>query len=387
MICAYQGDSQPPLPIWPGRKTPPVLANDSSAFSTDHDLEMLHHFIDVVGPNMYSKETLQANAIDIWSLARSVPHVMHAVLASAALHLNVTSPSRSNALIETGHWVQASSSFRTALANMSSSTNVDPILTTCMLLNLLSFANVGTHAPITSRWPLAPAVPGTDPLQWLSVQLGLTPLLTNLSAKTRDNSIWLPLFLASNYMHLYDERDGTVDIPDQWCELFSITDDSKIDEHVYLRLVRRVTLLRRIYDATEQEHSAFQRLGSKPNHDANTLKYMQFMQGVTASHVALLRKKDPLMMLLYVHWMALLCPTTHWWCWPRVRAECGAVVRFLDNVHGDWLGRNGWLDFPARAVGYELTCERPRDEDWCVEELPGLDSDGSWQDADLDKGQ
>ena len=69
MICAYQGDSQPPLPIWPGRKTPPVLANDSSAFTTEHDLEMLHHFIDVVGPNMYSKEVLQAKAIDIWSLA------------------------------------------------------------------------------------------------------------------------------------------------------------------------------------------------------------------------------------------------------------------------------------------------------------------------------
>ena len=386
MICAYQGDSQPPLPIWPGRKTPPVLANDSSAFTTEHDLEMLHHFIDVVGPNMYSKEVLQAKAIDIWSLARSVPHVMHAVLASAALHLNATSPSRSHALIEAGHWVQASASFRTALANMSTSTNVDPILTTCMLLNLLSFANVDTHAPITSRWPLAPDIPGTDPLQWLSVQLGITPLLTGLSSKTIDNSIWMPLFLASNYMYLYDERDGMVDVPGEWCTLLGITEESKIDEHPYLRLVRRVTLLRSIYDATEKEHFAFNRPG-KPNHDPNTLKYMQFMQGVDSTHVALLRQKDPLTMLLYVHWTALLCPTTHWWCWPRVRAECGAVVMYLDTVHGDWLGRDGWLDFPARAVAYDLTWKRLRDEDGFVEELPSIGSVESWQDVDLDMGQ
>ena len=50
----------------------------------------------------------------------------------------------------------------------------------------------------------------------------------------------------------------------------------------------------------------------------------------------------------------MLCAVTHWWCWPRARAETGAVVRYLDEVHGEWLGREGWLDFPARAVGYEL---------------------------------
>ncbi len=351
---------------------------------------MLHHFIEVVGPNMYSKETLQAKAIDIWSLARSVPHVMHAVLASAALHLNATSPSPSYALIETGHWVQASSSFRTALANMSNSTNVDPILTTCMLLNLLSFANVDTHAPIISRWPLAQDNPGIDPLQWLSVQLGLTPLLTGLSAKTKDQSIWLPLFLASNYMHLYDERDGTVDIPAEWCSLFDITNDAKIEEHVHLRLVRRVTLLRSIYDATEEQHRALNRPG-EPNHDANTLKYLQFMQGVNATHVKLLSQKDPLTMLLYVHWMALLCPVKHWWCWPRARAECGAVVRYLDEAHGSWLGRGAWLDFPARAVGYDLTWKsRVVYGDGFVEavqtvhESDYLGSTGSWEAIDID---
>ena len=54
---------------------------------------------------------------------------------------------------------------------------------------------------------------------------------------------------------------------------------------------------------------------------------------------------------------------------------------------GDWLGRDGWLDFPARAVAYELTWKRPRDEDGFVEELPSIGSVESWQDVDLDMGQ
>lgn len=72
MICAYQGDDGPPLPLWPGRKTPPVLDNNPSEFTTEHDLDMLHHFVEVVGPNMYDKKVLLAQNIDIWSLARSV---------------------------------------------------------------------------------------------------------------------------------------------------------------------------------------------------------------------------------------------------------------------------------------------------------------------------
>ncbi|KIX09170.1 uncharacterized protein Z518_00249 [Rhinocladiella mackenziei CBS 650.93] len=274
MICAYAGEESPPVPLWPGRKTPPVLANDNLAFTTDYDLEMLHHFIKVVGPDMYSRRALDMQSIDIWSLAQSVPHVMHAVLAASALHLNTTSNKPLHALIETGHWVHASSSFRTALSKMTWHANPDPLITSCILLNLLSFAHVDVHAPATSRWPLAPDIPGADPLQWFSVQLGLSPLLTGLSARTKGESIWQPLFIASNHTCLYDERDGTVGIPSSWCQLFGITDTSRIEEHIYLRLVRRITLLRSIYDSLEFTHEV-SGLPGCPDHDINAVKYLQ----------------------------------------------------------------------------------------------------------------
>lgn len=360
MICAYQGNSDPPLPIWPGRKTPPCLDNDPSAFTTEHDLEMLHHFVKVVGPDIYSKRAFDAASIDIWSLARSVPHVMHAVLAASALHLNSTAPSRAHFYVETGHWLDASSAFRSALIKSSYNSNPDPVLTTCMLLNLLSFANVDVSAPPDSRWPLAPEIPGVDPLQWLRVQLGLSPILTSLSMNTKGQSIWMPLFIASDHHLLHDERDGIIDIPASYCQLFSLDERSQIGDYSYLRLVRRIVMLRAIHTNTEiDHHRRYSESKQKADHDPNALKYMQFMQGMLPRNVDLLAVKDARMVLLYTHFMAILCSVRHWWCWPRATAETNACVRYLDRHHGKWLGSvepleagEGWLDFPGRQVGY-----------------------------------
>ena len=43
-------------------------------------------------------------------------------------------------------------------------------------------------------------------------------------------------------------------------------------------------------------------------------------------------------------------------------------MQYLDEVHGRWLGRGGWLDFPARAVGYGLTWNRAGIEEGYVNE-------------------
>ena len=130
---------------------------------------------------------------------------MHALLAASALHIRETSKTDSLALVEAGHWLHASSGFRKELMALSSETRPDPLLTTCMLLNLLSFANVSRTEDVKKRWPFVNHdEKGQDALQWLRVQLGLSPLLTGLSEKTKGDSIWLSLFMASGHDMLYD---------------------------------------------------------------------------------------------------------------------------------------------------------------------------------------
>ena len=289
------------------------------------------------------------------SLATSHAHIMHAMLAAAALHLRETTPAgKCYTELEAKHWLSASSDFRKALSLYSASTNPDPLLTTCMLLNLLAFANVGRaeHAYSTNRWPFTPTTP--DSLQWLFVQLGFSPLLIGLSQRIKGDSIWLPIFLASGGKDIYDDRPGVEDIPPSYISMFDITPSSICESpedpsgitpgHLYLRLVRRLLTLRNLYNEVTDP----------VNHNLNCLKYMQFMQAVDVSVVKRMEEKDPRTLLLYAQWMSLLCAVEHWWCHPRAVSECLAVTRWLDEYHGAWLGPDGWLEFPAAVVGYRL---------------------------------
>lgn len=126
---------------------------------------------------------------------------MHALLAASALHIrfrtapHLTEPPPESltaalsstcddfAVIEAGHHLSATAGFRAALSNFhEKTTNVDPMLTTCMLLNLLSFAGLPEPEDHVRRWPF-PGYGGNRPLNWLRIQLGFGPLLGGLSTK------------------------------------------------------------------------------------------------------------------------------------------------------------------------------------------------------------
>ncbi|RMZ90039.1 hypothetical protein DV736_g2745, partial [Chaetothyriales sp. CBS 134916] len=319
--CAYPSPVKetrlaPLALLWPGQKSPAVLT-ETNSFTSDRDLSMLHHFISNTSRNIFHPRAIYGTQeIDIMSLATSHAHIMHAVLAAAALHLRETTPSgKCYAELETNHWVSASQNFRTELKLYAEATNPDPLVTTCMLLNLLAFANVPSadQALSTNRWPFTPTTPHS--LQWLYVQLGLEPLLRGHSQRTQGNSIWLPLYLATSSEEPYDERPGVADIPSPYIALFEITPSSSCVAperlnsiatiaHPYLRLVRRILSLWNLYnEATDQDH-----------HNSNSIKYTQFVQAVDANIISRLERKDPRTLLLYALWMGMLCAVDYWWC-------------------------------------------------------------------------
>ncbi|RMZ85986.1 hypothetical protein DV737_g331, partial [Chaetothyriales sp. CBS 132003] len=344
--CAYLSATKdtklaPLALLWPGQKSPAVLA-EANSFTSDRDLAMLHHFVSNTSRNIFHPRAIYGTQeIDIMSLATSHVHIMHAVLAAAALHLRETTPSgKCYAELETNHWVSASQNFRTQLNLYGEATDPDPLVTTCMLLSLIAFANVPSadQALSTNRWPFTPTTPHS--LQWLYVQLGLEPLLREHSQRTPGNSIWLPLFLATGSRELYDDRPGVADIPSAYVALFEITPSSIcVAEanglnglitvaHPYLRLVRRILSLWKLYNEAT----------GRDDHDLNSIKYAQFMQAVDAHVMSRLESKDPRTLLLYAMWMGIFCAVDSWWCRRRTVSECWAVTKWLDENHGQWLG-------------------------------------------------
>ncbi|KPI42560.1 uncharacterized protein AB675_9651 [Cyphellophora attinorum] len=279
------------------------------------------------------------------------------------------------ACIEAGHHLSASQLFRenlqgfnAAVARESTTFNIDALLTTCMLLNMLSFAGLPEAGPPTSRWPfVVPAPPSptsSRPLNWLRIQLGFGPLLAGLSTQMREGSQWLTFFMTLGHEHFYDDRGGTIDIPYAFCAFWGIDQSSNADTHPYLKLVRRLLAILNVWQTVEDAG------GGPDRHDEQVLRYFQFMQGVDEAFVTKLEARDIKSLVIYGWFMAILASARHWWCRVRAVREAEGVVRWLDvwccgdhEVSNVAMGNGSaqlraevppWLPFIAKAVGYEL---------------------------------
>jgi hypothetical protein len=296
-------------------------------------------------------------------MAQSNAHTMHALLAAAALHIRLHSSRASLsqppppdllaalrckhdefAVVEAGHHLSATAGFRAALENLAATTDVDPLLTTCMMLNMLSFAGLpGPQEAGRQRWPF-PGYGGERPLGWIRILLGFGPLLGGLSAGVKRESRWMSFFEKLGHEVFYDERGGREGLPDVWAEFWGVDEGSTCDEHPYLRVVRRLALIMRLW---RESHGK----GDVREHDRNATRYLQFMQGVDESFIVRLERRDMRALVVYGFFMAILTYPEHWWCRSRAVRECTAVVRYLDEYHGAEVAQ--WLGFMADAVGYK----------------------------------
>jgi hypothetical protein len=296
---------------------------------------------------------------------------MHALLAAAALHIRLhAAPSLTQkppadlvaalrtkhdefAVVEAGHHLSATAGFRAALDDLAATTDVDPLLTTCMVLNMLSFAGLPEADPEgevgRQRWPF-PGHGGEKPLGWVRILLGFGPLLGGLSMGVKRESRWMRFFEKLGHEVFYDERDGPEGLPGAWVEFWGVREGSTCDEHPYLRVIRRLALILGLWRET-------QRIGDVKEHDRNATRYLQFMQGVDERFILRLEQRDMRALVVYGWFMAILTYPEHWWCRSRAVRECTAVVRYLDEYHGVQV--TDWLGFMANAVGYKTRAPVP----------------------------
>ncbi|KAK2803342.1 hypothetical protein FQN50_007001 [Emmonsiellopsis sp. PD_5] len=295
----------------------------------------LHHFI-----SMAAEATTMSDAQrlvmtgDMIRLAFETPYLMHALLGASTTHFKHQLPHDSSYnMSEAIHWQCAIRSYTREIVKPIDEHNMDPLMSTCMMLSLLSFTTY--EYPPSESWVFS-----SDPnaLNWLLVQSGLRFILGSLSREQMSKSIWVPMFLESDDEHqtFNNSSPGSEGLHPglaELCEIEETTTGSTNPYHWPLRMLSPMLPL-------------------QPNKYSYS-KLITFIGRLMPPYTDLLLKKDPRALLILSYWLAKMCEEKQWWLYARVHSECVAICLYLEYTSQDPRILD-LLRYPAERCGYEL---------------------------------
>jgi hypothetical protein len=306
-----------------------LTANYKEIQVTEHDLYLIHHFTQWTVHSFQSPESAAVYSNQGLSLANRFPYVMHAMIAVTACNLqHMGIDARQYRLPEAFHFYLACRGLRKAVATINGPKESDAVLTASMLLNALTFcaADYRDEPPFSTLGHQGPR------WDWLRVQIGLTQLLAQTSPY-RPQSIWNFTFQATDNLEITEPPRNN--LGEQLAHFCGLDGNSKPEESPYLEPVRLLTPI----------------LARKPSLDY-ILLYLRTIGGFSVRFVDLLEEEHTRALLLFAHWLGLMCSIDQWWCVRRTRRECWTICDILSNrLDSDSLAL---LKFPAGACGYRF---------------------------------
>ncbi|KAH7126422.1 hypothetical protein B0J13DRAFT_565480 [Dactylonectria estremocensis] len=348
--CTYESEERPECGRWqdeclgnpldqavckPVALVPEACATPRGATSVEL---LLHHF-----EQNYDSIT---EGIDMLlpssrTLPREHPHLLSATLAVSASHLRHHSSHASAHEIAECHQKWATlQGFQAALKEELDQQRSDALLATAMCLNLLAFGFVEDGQESWASDPMTSNSTMTDSsrLAWLSLQLGLKPLLL-ATAQFRDASALQPMFEASGVWRCSLNRHGSdssssssadlgfTTTPLLWTGLLRPRATDRFDLDRVLRQPLRVLIL----------------LAETPDH--SLFSHLQFVGELEPAFVHLLRHADARALWIFGYWLGLLGRYGFWWLRRRVERDFGAIVVHLRRcliTYSDDEGSSEW---------------------------------------------
>lgn len=274
---------------------------------------------------------------------------MHTVFAVTCLHLNHLVPlSQRNQAKEMHHWSKAIRLYQSALEQPLNLNHGDALLATCMLMNALPLLPESFKPKDSWIFSDNPSA-----MNWLCLQSGLRVLI-QMTAPYRQNSIWNTAFSQYSadtkpFPESLLGREGLhpVDLVD----LCGITDFSTEQTNAYLEPFR---MLSAMLDIPRPD---FENMSDEDPADIDTantyyLRIVSFIGRLLPDFCNLLRRRDVPALLIFAHWLGLMCPLSRWQVWieGRLRTECIAICMYLEE-HEDIRVRE-LVKFPGLACGY-----------------------------------
>ena len=298
--------------------TPAILL--ATGNHTEYDLVLLDHFVQSINHSFDAREIADVYTGQAVELAKERPYLMHAAIAQAACHLNQVNPENPKyRMAEAFHIQLASRGLRDAVVSINGLKDSDAILTTSMLINGIAFCAAeyrdDKRAP---EW------------NWLRIQLGLGDLLSRTSP-FHPESMWRFMFAASNAFQILEPP--TNDLGQRISDFCGVTPEMSEEECIYAEPCRWLWPI----------------ITRPPNKDY-LLLYTRFIGSITGPFVDLMEDRDEKALMIFAHWLALMCSIDEWWSVRRTRRECWKICDYLmRRLQGDDLSL---LEFPAMACGY-----------------------------------
>ncbi|KPM39419.1 hypothetical protein AK830_g7166 [Neonectria ditissima] len=242
------------------------------------------------------------------------PYLMHTLLAVAAAHeRHRDMPASSHRTrIETHHSSQCVLLFNQKLSHPISVSDRDPLWSTAALMGMMTTASFDAASP-EEAWPLRPSSPSD--LQWFRLS-NEKKTRWNLTDPLRPGGIFRAM--AHEYAELQLELPtfGAEGIPTALAEVCNISDSSDQDNP---------------YFAAAHVLSRLQRLSDSESAGIQTVSFLSQSQ---SSFRSLLRKKDPVALLLLSLWYARSSGVL-WWIKQRARVENRAIRLYLERAQCD----------------------------------------------------
>ncbi|KAI9722029.1 MAG: hypothetical protein M1812_001989 [Candelaria pacifica] len=301
-----------------------------------NDLELLHHF------NSHTLGTLGSLSVQkvissCLPTALQFDFLKHAILALAASHLMYLSERED--LSMNRHLDRALLTFRQRLSSPVLMSQVDAILTSCVLLNTIAFSRGRSSS--SDSWLFTE----TAEIQWLTAQMGLKSIMSNMRHMLKGTS-WSTVYIKEASHPSFGARpsfddDNLVfeDIPGDFRTLFGIDRDSDSNCNIYYSALQSLLPL----------------LSLDPL-DISLTALMAVVHRFRPGFYELIQSRDLRALLLLAYWLGLMCQVPLWWVSGRAESECIACCKYLDTRGDDRI--RGLLAFPTECCNYNSMGKR-----------------------------
>ncbi|PGH18206.1 hypothetical protein AJ79_00544 [Helicocarpus griseus UAMH5409] len=320
-----------------------VLRLDSSAYAAfpgmprlvqHKTVEYFYHF-KAMAAEAVSMSEAHSTVLsgEMLQIAFRTPYLMHAVFGAAGTHLRHALPhDKSHAIMAATHLQRAIQLYRREILAPVNEHNMDPLLSTCMLLSAVTF--VADECKPADSW-IFTSNPAN--LSWLLSQSGLRHILMALSKEQQRQSIWFRVFQESDDEHSTFNnsspgREGLHPGLAELCEIDGTTTPDSNPYHWPLRMLSPMLPLR-------PGRKYFPKL-------------INFIGRIDRPYTDLLQQKDPRAVLILSYWLGKLCEVKLWWLYPKAHAECFAICTYLERTNDSQI--LNLLQYPAERCGYVL---------------------------------
>ncbi|KAI0534276.1 hypothetical protein GGR58DRAFT_505487 [Xylaria digitata] len=246
-------------------------------------------------------------------LSLQYPFLMHASLAVALTYdryLNSSSCCQ-RSLEECYHWSQSTALLNNRLREPIEAKDKDPIWGTAAALAILTFSSPDACTP-EQAWPLKCS--DSSDLDWLRMIKGKMSLWQMLNPLRPDS---LFRVMAGTFAHMNSPLpEGGIDgIPRALAAVCSLEGSSTAETNPYFHVTHAVSLIQGLSDS-----------------EVTTGHTQLFTRGIHGPFEDLLRKRDPVALLLLYLWYRKASRSI-WWIELRARVECPSICLYLRLHH------------------------------------------------------